>query len=658
MNRPSLLNTSLDAGQAQSDAEEPGRPQRRPAAEDEPPPDSRRQETPVSDHPPQVIVRPVAVLRKSSDLTSAKVPIVTERFILSSTKGDVVSTSESGEAQTVYRCEDEPIHIPGAIQQFGALVALREQKDGSFLVCIASENSQRVVGHAPKDLFELRCLTDLLPHRAREDFIARVRAMRSLPEETKPKSKPDIFSLSLTSLMGAPNPTWCALHLIRDVDLVVCEFELQSDVFNPIAQAEEGFPDEPVHILGNHSTDEARLLSTTKRSAPLHALQFAREKGDQLDPMVMFQALCEIQSQLAAATTLPNILDVIVGLISELTGFHRVMVYKFDQNASGSIVSELVKERASADIFRGLHFPASDIPKQARDLYMINTIRILHDRDQETARLVCRTLEDAAKPLDLTHSYLRAMSPVHLKYLKNMGVQASMSLSLPVNDELWGLVSCHGYGSGMRVSPPLRELCRSLGDLAGAHIEKLIYASRLQARRPLSTPPLQRTPSAYISASSADLLNLFDADFGLLTIKDEARSVGRLTAYDEAIALLQYVRLQAFISIVTSSNIKNDFPDLSYSPGFSTIAGFLVIPLAMAGSDFLVLFRKGQLKEVSWAGNPYEKIMREGTEYLEPRASFQRWSEHVIGTSREWTQDQGFIPDILGLLRFLCTDGY
>lgn len=639
MSRASLLNTLLEAAQT---AEEHSRHGRRLASDKESGPESYRQQSEASDHPPQVIAPPPALSQKNLDVPDTNSPIVSERFTLSE-NGGFVSTGESGQAQMVYRCEDEPIHIPGAIQQFGALIAMREQKDGSFLVRIASENSQRVIGLAPKDLFELRCLTDLLPHREREDFIARVRSMRSRPEELKQKTKLDVFSMPLTSPAGVTNLTWCALHLIRDVDLVVCEFELQSDVLNPIAQPNEGLPDEPVNILGGHSSEEAQLLSTTKRSTPLHEVQFARSRGDELGPMAMFHALCEIQSQLAAATTLPIILDVIVGLVSELTGFHRVMVYQFDQNACGSVVSELVDKRASTDIFRGLHFPASDIPKQARDLYMINTIRILYDRDQETARLVCRTLEDAAKPLDLTHSYLRAMSPVHLKYLKNMGVQASMSLSLPVSNELWGLVTCHGYGSGMRVSLPIRELCRSLGDLAGAHIEKLIYVSRIRARRPMSTPPLQKTPSAYISASSADLLNLFDADFGLLTIKDEARSVGRLMAYYEAIALLQYVRMRSFTSIVTSSNIKKDFPDLAYSPGFSTIAGFLVIPLAMAGSDFLVLFRRGQLKEVSWAGNPYEKTMLKGTEYLEPRASFQRWSEHVRGTSREWTQDQGLI---------------
>jgi light-regulated signal transduction histidine kinase (bacteriophytochrome) len=91
------------------------------------------------------------------------------------------------------------------------------------------------------------------------------------------------------------------------------------------------------------------------------------------------------------------------------------MVYQFDQTWNGRVVTELVDPRATRDLYKGLNFPASDIPKQARDLYKVNKVRMLYDRDQETARLVCRTVEDLENPLDLTHSYLRAMSPIHVR---------------------------------------------------------------------------------------------------------------------------------------------------------------------------------------------------------------------------------------------------
>lgn len=324
-----------------------------------------------------------------------------------------------------------------------------------------------------------------------------------------------------------------------------------------------------------------------------------------------------------------------------LAHFHSLYRYvKRFLTCAGCVRSELVDPRTSTRTYKGLHFPAADIPKQARDLYMINTIRILYDRNQETARLVCRSYEDAKTPLDLKHSYLRAMSPIHLKYLENMEVQASMSISLMVGGKLWGLISCHNHGSSMRVSLPVRELCRALGNVASINIEKLMYSSRIRARKPLAQRSPKASPSAFISASSSDLLNMFGADFGFLVIKDEARTIGKLAAYSESIALLHYIRKRAFSSVFSSHEIAKDL-NVFYAPGFSVISGMLVIPLALSGADFLVFFRQGRLQEINWAGNPNEKIIRSGASYLEPRSSFKRWSENVIGMSREWAEDQG-----------------
>jgi light-regulated signal transduction histidine kinase (bacteriophytochrome) len=125
--------------------------------------------------------------------------------------------------------------------------------------------------------------------------------------------------------------------------------------------------------------------------------------------------MSQVQEQLAVAPNLEKFLKVLVGVVKELTGFHRVMIYQFDKLWNGRVVTELVDPRATKDLYKGLNFPASDIPSQARQLYKINKVRLLYDREQETARLVCRTLEDLERPLDLTHSHLRAMSPIHLK---------------------------------------------------------------------------------------------------------------------------------------------------------------------------------------------------------------------------------------------------
>lgn len=316
------------------------------------------------------------------------------------------------------------------------------------------------------------------------------------------------------------------------------------------------------------------------------------------------------------------------------------------------LVTELVDPRATKDLYKGLHFPASDIPKQARDLYKVNKVRLLYDRDQETSRLVCRTVEDLESPLDLTHSYLRAMSPIHIKYLANMAVRSSMSISINAFNELWGLISCHAYGSkGTRVSFPIRKMCRLVGDSASRNIERLSYASRLQARKLINTSPTSTNPSGYIIASSDDLLSLFDADYGLLSIYDETKILGKLQATQEALAMLEYLRMRKFTGVITSHDIRFDFQDLRYPPGFNSIAGLLLVPLSSNGEDFIVFFRKGQEKEVKWAGNPYEKFIKQGTEgYLEPRKSFKTWTETVVGKCKEWTEEETETAGVLCLV--------
>lgn len=259
-----------------------------------------------------------------------------------------------------------------------------------------------------------------------------------------------------------------------------------------------------------------------------------------------------------------------------------------------------------------------------------------------TVHQVCRTVSDFDTKLDLTHSYLRAMSPIHLKYLRNMGVRSSMSISIVIDGDLWGLISCHGYGEfGHRVTLPIRELCRNIGECAAANIQRLIMTKRIQARKPPSIMAPQQSPSGFIAASSGDLLRLFDADFGILSIQDEARAIGRIDPYREALAILTYLQSRRFTTIMASQNVNQDFPDLKYPPGITNIAGVLVIPLSIGGNDFLVFFRRGLLNEVRWAGNPYEKMInKSGAHYLEPRSSFERWTETVVGKSKEWIEDE------------------
>ena len=234
------------------------------------------------------------------------------------------------------------------------------------------------------------------------------------------------------------------------------------------------------------------------------------------------------------------------------------------------------------------------------------------------------------------------MSPIHIKYLKNMAVRASMSISIDASDKLWGLIVCHSHGSkGMRVPFPVRKMCRLIGDCASQNVERLSYASRLQARKLINTVSTANNPIRYITASSEELLSLFDANFGLLSIDRETKIIGKVGKTQEAIAILEYLRLRKITTVTKSCDIQIDFPDLIYAPGFTMIAGLLLVPLSVSGSDFIVFFRHGQTCEVRWAGNPHDKSIREGTDgHLEPRSSFAAWSEAVVGKCKEWTEEQ------------------
>lgn len=363
-----------------------------------------------------------------------------------------------------------------------------------------------------------------------------------------------------------------------------------------------------------------------------------------------FAVMGQINEQFEAATSLDMFLKVVVGVIRDLTQFHRVLVYQFDDAWNGQVVAELVDWSQTRDLYRGLHFPASDIPAQARALYAINKVRLLYDRSQATARIVVRSKEDLEVPLDMTHCYLRAMSPIHIKYLANMGVRASMSVSIKAFGTLWGLVTCHSYGShGMRVSFPLRQMLRLLSQAISRNIERLSYTQRLHTRKLMNTIVSNRHSTGYIVSNTEDLLGLFDADFGILVIGEGAKILGPNQHGQEILIMAEYLRLKQFDTIQASRAVTKDFQDLELTTGLQAIAGLLHVPLSSGGKDFIAFLRKGEPQHVRWAGKPYKDGV--GTQAtLEPRKSFKIWSETVAGQCRAWTYEQLETAGVLALV--------
>ena len=328
--------------------------------------------------------------------------------------GHHVITGRGGEQ--LQRCEDEPIQCPGAVQGYGLIIVLREEDEGKFRVRIVSENSSRMIGYSPRELFALDNFCDILSEEQSDNLLDHIDFVRD-EDANLETNGPEVFMLTLRPPGHRSKKYWCALHVAEELNpgLIICEFEMEDDPLNPIVPPGEATPELPEDTIGSNPTEEEYQESTENISRPLRVLRSARKRKGETAAMEVFNIMAQVQEQLAVAPNLEKFLKVLIGVVKELTGFHRVMIYQFDKMFNGRVVTELVDPRATKDLYKGLNFPASDIPAQARQLYKVNKVRLLYDRDQETARLVCRTLEDLEHPLDLTHSYLRAMSPIHLK---------------------------------------------------------------------------------------------------------------------------------------------------------------------------------------------------------------------------------------------------
>ncbi|CDO69279.1 hypothetical protein BN946_scf185042.g181 [Trametes cinnabarina] len=379
-------------------------------------------------------------------------------------------------------------------------------------------------------------------------------------------------------------------------------------------------------------TPEEILESTTSRSKPLLALErlrrsrqddspqaseacssngrsrgsFRRRRGVGVVGMMdVFAVMAQINEQLGAAPDLETFVQVTAGLVKDLTQFHRVLVYQFDEGWNGQVVAELVDWNQTHDLFRGLHFPASDIPAQARELYALN--------------------------------------------LENMGVRASMSVSIVAFGTLWGLVACHSYGPhGMRVSFPVRQMLRLLSQSISRNIERLSYAQRLLTRKLINTMPTDQHPGGYIVSNADDLLSLFDADYGVLVIGEGAKILGPNQNGQEILIVAEYLRLKQFTTLQVSQAVTVDYPDLQLTNGLEVIAGLLYVPLSTGGRDFIAFLRKGQPREVHWAGRPYRSDDRRNL--LEPRRSFKVWTETVAGRCRAWTDEHIETAGVLALV--------
>lgn len=320
------------------------------------------------------------------------------------------------------------------------------------------------------------------------------------------------------------------------------------------------------------------------------------------------------------------------------TDFDRVMFYRFADDGHGEVVGEAKRE--DLEPFLGLHYPATDIPKQARILYSRNWIRLIQDVDAQPVALAPQSEE----LIDMSDCVLRSVSPVHIQYLKNMGVRASMSVSLMNGQELWGLIACHHYAGPKFVPYTNRLSCVYLAQLVSAQmITKLKHekSERVGERRHKLITLGKKlgehdSLKEALSEHGEEVLNAVKADGFVLQMEDELVPQG--LAPNLEFFSLDLSQTEHEGSAYYSHSIRKDFPSLEKYLG--DCAGMAVLPL---GTDWrLFFFRQERVKEIRWAGKPDASEVKP----LTPRNSFEEWKETVNGQSEPWTEaDISIIED-------------
>lgn len=364
----------------------------------------------------------------------------------------------------------------------------------------------------------------------------------------------------------------------------------------------------------------------------------------------VLSAVHRLVSPLARAQGTQALLQAAADAVRELTGFDRVMVYRFHADWHGEVLAE--SRGPDVDGFMGMHFPASDIPAQARALYTRNPLRLIADVGARPVGLLPPALPGTGRPLDLSGAALRSVSEVHLEYLRNMGVGASFSVSLLKDGALWGLIACH-HLSPRHVSAGRRRACEVLARLLALQLsaeERGAEAASRARRAGLQGQLITRlgegpTLPAALDLHGTLLLELTGATGAALLLGDVIDAdtgeapllVGRTPTEDEVRALAAWLASSPGVGATfQTERLGALYPPLAHRADVAS--GLLAVRLDPEAQRFVLWFRPEVARTVTWAGNPHKPAQPEpGHARLHPRGSFDAWREEVRGASLPWT---------------------
>jgi light-regulated signal transduction histidine kinase (bacteriophytochrome) len=326
--------------------------------------------------------------------------------------------------------------------------------------------------------------------------------------------------------------------------------------------------------------------------------------------------------------------------VRSVTGFGRVLVYQFDADGHGHVTAEARDERYHS--YLGQHFPASDIPVQARELYKLSRIRLIQDATYVPAPLVPPLNPVTGKANDLSFAALRSVSPVHLQYMRNMDTLASMSVSLMVKGKLWGLISCHNEDPAP-VAFEKRTACEQLGQILALCIESREDAAdlqfRLEVRRTMVSMLAGLTQGSDFIENLAnvfpDLLRFVRASGVAIMVEDRVLTFGDTPEQDDIQALVDWLTLHDHGDVFHTDKLSAPYPPAESMT--RNASGLLAMPISRIHKHYLLWFRPEYVHTIEWAGNPHAKEPAPGAPtQLSPRTSFAAWRETIHGTSQPW----------------------
>jgi light-regulated signal transduction histidine kinase (bacteriophytochrome) len=362
------------------------------------------------------------------------------------------------------------------------------------------------------------------------------------------------------------------------------------------------------------------------------ALEFEPFPDGSLELSNLYQQTSKFTAILSKTLGLQQLCQSISEEVKTITGYDRVMIYRFDESYNGEVFAEAVND--DLEPFLGLHYPHTDIPVQARELYLRNLMRMIVDVNYTPVPILTRDQEATNQQVDLSNSILRSVSPIHIEYLKNMGVSGTLTISLILEGKLWGLIACHHY-SAKNIPHYIRISALLQGHFLTSQIRvqevkadyelKLALDNKLKFFLALLD---QYSAAGEDNIVSEELAGLTNANGISIVNGSEIYYWGDVPEHEEILQLVKKIH-DTNTEFSFSNNVGRD-----YSFNLSNqVAGFLYYRIDAATS--IIWFRNELNKEVRWAGEPAKSIVKNKSG-LSPRKSFALWKEQVTGYSSEW----------------------